>query len=91
MIRFIVFLFLLFELSAFSQDLSYVHYSTHNGLPSNQVYNIFQDNNGFVWFATDRGIAKYDGNKFTQYDQSDGLPSSTIFRFFPQKMKRLLT
>ncbi len=85
MIRFIVLLFLLFELSAFSQDLSYVHYSTHNGLPSNQVYNIFQDSNGFVWFATDRGIAKYDGNKFTQYDQSDGLPSSTIFRFFPQR------
>ena len=73
------------KLLVFSQDLSYVHYSTHNGLPSNQVYDIYQDDNGFMWFATDRGIAKYDGDKFTQYDQSDGLVSSTIFRFFPQK------
>jgi hypothetical protein len=81
----IVVILLLLKLLVFSQDLSYVHYSTHNGLPSNQVYNLYQDNNGFMWFATDRGIAKYDGNKFTQYDQSDGLTSSTIFRFFPQE------
>ena len=46
---------------------------------------MFQDANGLMWFATDRGIAKYDGYEFTLYDQSDGLTSSTIFRFFPQE------
>ena len=79
---FIVFLFS-FNL-VFSQDLSCVQYTTHEGLPSNQVYNIFQDKNGFVWFATDRGIVSFDGNKFNKYDQKNGLPSSTVFRFYPQ-------
>lgn len=83
--RVLVVIFVFFSSLIFSQDLSYKHFSTHNGLPSNQVYNIYQDNNGFIWFATDRGIAKYDGDQFTLYDQSDGLTSSTIFRFFPQK------
>ena len=79
---FIAFLFS-FNL-VFSQDLSCVQYTTHEGLPSNQVYNIFQDKNGFVWFATDRGIVSFDGNKFNKYDQKNGLPSSTVFRFYPQ-------
>ena len=68
-----------------AQDLSFRQYSTKDGIPSAQVYHMFQDELGYVWFATDRGIAKYDGDKFIQYDQFNGLPSSTVFRFYPQK------
>src|SRR5690606_33547997 len=35
------------------------------GLPSNTVYDIAQDNNGFMWFATNEGVCKYDGITFT--------------------------
>lgn len=34
------------------------------GLSSNAVYDIFQDNKGFMWFATDDGLNRYDGTKF---------------------------
>ncbi len=34
------------------------------GLPQNTVQDIFQDNRGFILFATQEGIAKYDGRKF---------------------------
>lgn len=54
-------------------------------MPSAQVYNMFQDELGYMWFATDRGIAKFDGVDFIQYDQSNGLPSNTVFKFYPQK------
>lgn len=37
------------------------------GLPSNAVYDIFQDKNGFMWFATGEGLSKYDGTKFSTY------------------------
>ncbi len=37
------------------------------GLPSNSVYDIFQDKKGFMWFATNDGICRYDGNKFISY------------------------
>jgi len=71
--------------SLIAQDLSYRQFSTKEGLPSAQVYHMFQDDLGYMWFATDRGIAKYDGTRFVQYDQRNGLPSSTVFKFFPQK------
>ncbi len=35
-----------------------------DGLPSNSVYQIFQDQKGFMWFATDRGLVRYDGARF---------------------------
>jgi ligand-binding sensor domain-containing protein len=46
---------------------------------------MFQDKNGDMWFATDRGIAKYDGFNFKVFDVSTGLLSNTIFDFFSQK------
>jgi ligand-binding sensor domain-containing protein len=69
----------------FSQNLCFKNYSTHNGLPSSQVYNIFQDKNGDMWFATDRGISKYNGYQFENYDIQDGITNNTVFKFFPQK------
>ncbi|MBT6030830.1 MAG: hypothetical protein HOH13_11025 [Crocinitomicaceae bacterium] len=72
-------------LSGKGQDLSYRQFSTMEGMPSAQVYYMFQDQLGYMWFATDRGIAKYDGKSFVQYDQRNGLPSSTVFKYFPQK------
>ncbi len=38
-----------------------------------------------MWFATDRGISRFDGYEFKNFDLDDGITSSTVFRFFPQK------
>lgn len=32
-----------------------------DGLPSNSVRNIVQDQDGFLWFGTDNGLCRYDG------------------------------
>ena len=37
------------------------------GLPSNNVYDVFQDSKGFIWLTTNDGICRYDGLKFTSY------------------------
>lgn len=42
-----------------------------DGLPSNTVYHIHKDKNGFMWFGTDMGISKYDGYRFTNFQLSD--------------------
>lgn len=72
-----------------AQDLVYQNFSTHNGLTSSQVYDFFQDKNGLMWFATDRGLVNYDGNEFTSFGIEDGVPSSTVFKFFPQADGRI--
>ncbi|MDZ4757437.1 MAG: two-component regulator propeller domain-containing protein [Bacteroidota bacterium] len=50
--------------SAFSQQPYTWHLSDDDGLPSNEVYQIFQDKKGYIWFGTDNGVAKYDGRNF---------------------------
>lgn len=37
------------------------------GLPDDQVYNVFQDTKGFIWIATDAGLCRYDGIQFKSY------------------------
>lgn len=65
-----------------AQDPHYIRYGIEEGLPSEEVYDIEQDNKGKIWICTDRGVASYDGYKFTSYDLKDGLPCNTIFEIF---------
>lgn len=59
----------------------YIHYSINDGLPSNEIFDIIQDDNHFIWIATDRGISKFDGQNFINYSTVDGLVNNTVFKF----------
>ncbi|HEY1040270.1 MAG TPA: histidine kinase [Bacteroidia bacterium] len=52
---------------AWAQDPYYSTIDIGKGLPSNSVYCIFQDSKGFMWFATNDGICRYDGFEFKSY------------------------
>jgi signal transduction histidine kinase/ligand-binding sensor domain-containing protein/CheY-like chemotaxis protein len=43
------------------------HLRVEDGLSQSTVHAIGQDRNGFMWFGTDNGLNKYDGNKFIVY------------------------
>ncbi|KAA3617353.1 MAG: hybrid sensor histidine kinase/response regulator [Calditrichaeota bacterium] len=63
-------LILLFSLisSLSAQNLQFENYKVSDGLPQSQVYDVLQDRDGFMWFATAAGLSRYDGLKFTNYD-----------------------
>lgn len=42
-----------------------------SGLPSNSVYDIFQDCKGFMWFATNKGICRFDGTRFVTFTSEE--------------------
>ncbi len=48
-----------------------------HGLPSDRVHAIAQTPDGVMWFATDGGLAKYDGRR-TQAITSGGLPQGRV-------------
>ncbi|MFK5969259.1 MAG: two-component regulator propeller domain-containing protein [Candidatus Marithrix sp.] len=50
-----------------NNDIRFEHLNVEDGLPSNFTSNVIQDEQGFMWFATKNGLAKYDGSKFTVY------------------------
>jgi ligand-binding sensor domain-containing protein len=38
-----------------------------------------QDDSGAYWFGTNRGISRYDGDTFTNYDSTKGLPGNHVY------------
>jgi len=61
------------------QSRMQVNYTMEDGLPSNFVYRAVQDTAGYIWFCTDKGVAKFDGTSFRTFKMSDGLPHNDIF------------
>ncbi len=83
---FLKFLFIaLFGFLGTAQELNFKNFTQEDGLPSNEVYDVFQDKNGCMWFATDRGIAQYNGYEFKKFEPKDGLTDITVFDFFLQE------
>jgi signal transduction histidine kinase/CheY-like chemotaxis protein/ligand-binding sensor domain-containing protein len=54
-------------LSQFGHDL----WTTSNGLPNDSVRAIAQTADGYLWFATVGGLARFDGVDFTAFDGSN--------------------
>ncbi len=44
-----------------------VHYTVQSGLLTNEVNSIVQDDNGFMWFATNNGLSRFDGYEFKNF------------------------
>jgi signal transduction histidine kinase len=43
---------------------------------------MYQDRDGFMWFGTDRGVARFDGKSFRRYTVDDGLPAPLVYTIF---------
>lgn len=65
------FIFLLYISQVWAQDPFYLRIDKEFGLPSNNIYDILQDKKGFMWFATSKGICKYNGSDFTIYSNKN--------------------
>ncbi len=66
----------------FSQTTQTLFYTTKDGLPSNSVYRTVLDKHGFLWIATENGLAKFDGKNFKTYTTAQGLPDNEITDLF---------
>src|SRR2546430_2547170 len=72
---------LLSAYSSLCQEYPMLHCTVEDGLPSNNIYEAFKDSRGYLWFATDKGIAVYNGVKFEKFTTYSGLPDNEIFFF----------
>lgn len=45
-------------------DPSFRNYGMAEGLPSSNIDALAEDGEGYVWIATESGLARYDGNRF---------------------------
>ena len=68
---------------------AYTNFSTERGLPSSETYDIHQDKKGYIWIATDRGVTRYDGYRFTVFTKKDGLADNVIFKLVEDRHGRI--
>lgn len=73
-----LYLLLLYAFPLAAQEYSYTHYDTKDGLASSTVHGMVQSKDGFIWFATETGLSRFDGLHFKNYTTSDGLPANEI-------------
>ena len=62
-----------------------IHFTTENGLSSNQVYDVIQDDFGYIWISSDNGLNRFDGYEFEQFSLPESDPSNVVFRFYKDK------
>lgn len=53
-------------------------FSIEEGLSESVVYDLVQDNEGYIWLATGYGLNRFDGIRFQNYFEEQGLNSSRI-------------
>lgn len=91
----------LWSVNAFGQY--YANSETHkeidvltreHGLSSNSIFDILQDHDGFLWFATQTGLSKYDGyhvqNFLYEIDDPRSLTNSFVKNLLVDNKGRLL-
>ena len=71
------------------QELSFKHFTVKDGLPGSIVYHTLQDKNGFIWFATNQGVSRFDGKTFTNFTREDGLPDNEIIKLYLDKFNNI--
>jgi ligand-binding sensor domain-containing protein len=65
------------ELVGQQPKISFEKYGVAEGLPEARVSSMIQDDQGFIWFATQNGLVKYEGYDFKTYEPTPKAVDST--------------
>lgn len=66
------------SLSSLGQQFNFTSYGLEQGLPQSTVFEIFEDQRGYLWIGTESGVARFNGTEFTVFDRSSGLPGNIV-------------
>lgn len=64
------------SVAAQQKEFVYKNFTQEEGLPSNEIYYSFEDSKHCLWFATDNGVARYNGHRFEVFET----PDKTVFQ-----------
>ena len=53
------------------------NYTIEDGLVSDAVYDVMQDRDGYIWISTEKGISKFDGYTFKNFQED--LPNLDVW------------
>ena len=59
-------------------QMPYVNYGADDGLPQEDIFSIFQDRRGYLWFGTNSGAVRYNGREMVVFNHEQGLPGNSV-------------
>jgi ligand-binding sensor domain-containing protein len=60
----------------FGQYPNYIAYNIENGAPSNEIYCLLQDKDGYIWIGSDAGVYRFNGVSYEHFTSKDLLARS---------------
>lgn len=86
-----IFLFtlLILALPVHGQHPVFRHFTVDDGLPSTEIYHVYQDSKGYIWLATNMGVSRYNGLEFKNFSIQEGLPENTVFEIYEDYDERI--
>ena len=74
-------------------DIVFQHLTSEQGLPHPVATAVAQTGDGFIWVATENGLARWDGYRFRVYSTDSGgpnsLPDASVVRLFVDRKDQL--
>ncbi|MCF6366532.1 MAG: SpoIIE family protein phosphatase [Bacteroidales bacterium] len=74
--------------NAYAQLFNFTNYTVEKGFPQSNADFIMQDNEGFMWFATQNGAVKFNGYDYTVYNKDNGLKSNFVIHILQDSKER---
>ncbi len=68
---------------------SFQHFTTKQGLAHNQVFTIYKDKTGIIWFGANGGVSRYDGKSFRNFTTTGGLSTNDVTTIMEDKTGKL--
>ncbi len=76
----VFFLVLLISCDIFAQKYNIKKYTVNDGLPIHEVYDVYADKYGYLWFETySNGLIRYNGYDYKIFGANVGLKGNIIF------------
>ncbi len=66
-----------------AQQHNFTNYTIEDGLPTNYVYGVVEDDRGYIWAYTEQGIARFDGYEWKAFGLNDGLSTLDCYSMCP--------
>jgi len=75
----LLFWLFIFTANIHAEIFNFARLDNTNGLSNNQIECIFKDSRGFMWFGTNFGLNRYDGNEFKIYKSVKNDTTSLVY------------
>ena len=72
-----------------AQKANFRFYSVDEGLPQATVYEMLLDNKGYLWFGTQGGLSRFDGENFEVYNQENGLAGNHVLELYQDRKNNI--